>query len=341
MASKAASFGALAVILAAPFVAADPLLMHRRIAPRNLRAGEAVMFANGREVSNQIAFEGLNTYGASITCKHGPDAKPMFLADATGSNEVGNQRSSSFASCRGMLDLENGSVAATTVGLSTRWERPLASSRAHAGLVVVSDHHKAVFQLIPKCASSTLRKMLGQGDGRAYTTRWDNLSEEQRGYYKFAFMRDPISRAFSAYGEILRRNGSGDPQWANRRFNVAGMQNASTKTRFLAFLDEVVETMWDHHINLQVSFQKTKDGAPFPLDFIGRVDHLDADFAAGVRPYLSNAKDIPSTAPVCRPATVDADAVVACLISDPEVRAVIEKIYQSDVALWSQLPLQS
>jgi hypothetical protein len=237
------------------------------------------------------------------------------------------------------------------------------------GSVVVSDWHKAIFVMTPKCGSSTVRHLLGDEEfvlnsTRARAVYWHQLTEEQKTYYKFAFMRDPLSRAISAYGEILGRsiwnNGTfnDDRQWDTRRFNIPSMKTASIKTRFMAFLDEVAaqwnptwnchvewDPTWNCHVDLQVAFHsKDQAGSPYPLEFIGRVEHFDEDFANGVRPYLSNVADIPEHLPRCRPGELKnlinaTDEDLKMLAADPDVLAKTHQIYKRDYDLWKQLPL--
>jgi hypothetical protein len=80
---------------------------------------------------------------------------------------------------------------------------PQRLPRHAQGRCFVSDRYRLVYVAVPKAGSSTSRDLCNlYGFER---TTWSALSAKQRGYFSFAFWRDPLSRMPSGYSTLLSR----------------------------------------------------------------------------------------------------------------------------------------
>ena len=99
------------------------------------------------------------------------------------------------------------------------------------------------------------------------------FKERYEQYFKFGFVRDPLHRALSAYRYLLQ-----NPQPRDR----AAFELVSRYSRFDTFIDG-----WLHaenvskqiHFAPQYHFLQNSMGQ-IAVDFIGRQEHLESDFAA-------------------------------------------------------------
>lgn len=135
---------------------------------------------------------------------------------------------------------------------------------------VVSDKFRFVWIHVAKNASSTLSAELRTERYGGRATDALPRQSELRGYFSFAFLRDPVERLLSAYQEVSLRHEAGWRDIAERRF-VALPEGMA---RFEAFVDELAERDWDPHVDDQC---RHLEG--FELDFLGLVEHLAEDLA--------------------------------------------------------------
>jgi len=169
---------------------------------------------------------------------------------------------------------------------------------------MISHEHRCIFIHIPKTAGTSIARKLGQFDtlrrnvqdhralaeieplgpgntawmlvhGKATTLlrrtrnflrgdRVDLTREQYDNYFKFAIVRDPWSRVFSWYRNILR-----DPVH-QKRWGVR------PDCPFEEFLREHLDQF---ALRSQLYWLRDHRGE-MPLDFIGRYDHLQDDFAS-------------------------------------------------------------
>ncbi len=136
-------------------------------------------------------------------------------------------------------------------------------------ICLVSHKYRFVFFPISKNASSTLNTEFKNPLYDCEQVRADQLPEAiTRNYFKFAFLRDPVTRVCSAYQEISLRFGRGDIQKQGKSF----FDMADTPVRFDAFVGQIGDGNWDAHLRAQTQFF---DG--IELDFCGRLESLKAD----------------------------------------------------------------
>lgn len=138
------------------------------------------------------------------------------------------------------------------------------------------DKFECIFIHVPKCAgSSVAMSIFGQTPTGHLPLYWyeRQFKERYEHYFKFGFVRDPLHRALSAYRYLLQ-----DPQPRDR----AAFELVRSYSRFDTFVDG-----WLHQENVsrqihfapQYQFLQNSMGQ-IAVDFIGRQEHLEADFAA-------------------------------------------------------------
>jgi hypothetical protein len=158
----------------------------------------------------------------------------------------------------------------------------------------VFDQLECIFIHVPKCAgSSVAMSIFGDTPTGHLPLYWyeKHFSERYKHYFKFGFVRDPVRRALSAYRYLLQ-----NPQPRDR----AAFELVSRYSRFDTFIDS-----WLHPENIskqihfapQYQFLQNAMGQ-VAVDFIGRQEHLETDFAAlceqlGVEAELSHLNRSP------------------------------------------------
>jgi hypothetical protein len=193
------------------------------------------------------------------------------------------------------------------------------------------DEYRCIFIHIPKCAGMSINRTLfnNHGGGHAPIGRYRIIysPEEFRDYFKFAFVRNPWDRAFSAYN-FLRKGGlhTGDQRWAKR--NLAA---------FRTFNDFVRRGLRRRRILNHLHFRPQHTFVCEPLrrkpsvDFIGYYENLHVDFARVYRrltgrasaPHLFHGNRSRSTA---NSTYVDHYS--------REAREIVADLYRRDVALF-------
>jgi hypothetical protein len=140
----------------------------------------------------------------------------------------------------------------------------------------VFDQFECIFIHVPKCAgSSVAMSMFGEFPTGHLPLYWYEKQFKSRyeEYFKFGFVRDPLHRALSAYRYLLQ-----DPQPRDR----AAFELVSRYSSFDTFVEG-----WLHADNIckqihfapQHHFLQNSMGQ-IAVDFIGRQEHLETDFAA-------------------------------------------------------------
>ena len=138
-------------------------------------------------------------------------------------------------------------------------------------LCVISDKYRFVCVLIAKNASSTLRRelCLPRYEGREMRLH-DIEREKLDSYFCIAFLRDPLSRAASAYQEISLRSDLHNRPLADKSF----FDLDDGPERFRKFAEELDDGRWDAHTRPQADYVEG-----LHLDFCGRIETLARDFA--------------------------------------------------------------
>lgn len=137
--------------------------------------------------------------------------------------------------------------------------------------------HACVFIHVPKCAGSSVCSALldGRWPGHLpYHWYQQQFPEHCAGSFKFAFVRDPLERAYSAYGYL--------------RGNAMGGRDTEAQALVSSYRDfDHFVAGWLHPDNLrrQLHFAPQTDFLVDPvggmaMDFLGRQEHLQRDFRA-------------------------------------------------------------
>ena len=137
---------------------------------------------------------------------------------------------------------------------------------------MISNQYRCLFVHIPKTAGSSIEAALGWfkeftygvQDHRAIGELREEVSRvDFRDYFKFTFVRNPWDRVVSWYKNVLE-----DP--VHRE--VSGIPETCSLREFLT----VYGTNWG--LQSQLHWIRESDGT-IPLDFIGRFEKLEVDFA--------------------------------------------------------------
>lgn len=139
------------------------------------------------------------------------------------------------------------------------------------------DEHRCIFVHVPKAAGiSVAMALFGNLAGGHATAREYRrvFGSDFARYFKFTFVRNPYTRLVSAY-EFLRAGGR--PAWpTNQRFRDEIL------SEYVDFADFVLRwlkprTEWpEPHFRPQHEFLEL--GGRVVMDFVGRVERIDADF---------------------------------------------------------------
>ncbi len=151
-------------------------------------------------------------------------------------------------------------------------DKPPARNRRTAhlnGRCLISHKYRFICFLIPKNACSTLKAEFLKPRYECKHIRSSDLDDEVfENYFKFTFLRDPVSRATSAYQEVSWRDEMSCSTIKNKPF----MQIEDDMNRFIAFLDSVTQKFWDNHVRPQYTFS-----VGIRMDFYGRVETLQSN----------------------------------------------------------------
>ena len=210
---------------------------------------------------------------------------------------------------------------------------------------IVSRKYGYVWLCIPKVASRSIMTLLREIDPDAEVVRDKSISDvhamhpEARGYYSFAFVRDPYRRTFSFYANKYLQSTED-----TRRYFIDPYHGASLAfsfddlCRWLATpygSDAFADRHW-----LSQSRQVVLDDGRLP-DFVGRYENLDADFRTVCNRLGMPARALPRLATMAgwRP-TEEALRSVARLPDEnlnERNKALLRERYAEDFALMSRL----
>ncbi|WP_339952016.1 sulfotransferase family 2 domain-containing protein [uncultured Albimonas sp.] len=138
---------------------------------------------------------------------------------------------------------------------------------------------RCIFVHVPKCAGLSIAETLFGDRAAGHATLEDYLNVFGARWtdraFKFAFVRDPLTRAVSAF-EFLRAGGlhRWDAEFAERRL-----------ARFADVNDFVLHGLGDpeimgyHHFREQVRFLTDPRTGRIGVDVLGRYERIEADFA--------------------------------------------------------------
>lgn len=165
------------------------------------------------------------------------------------------------------------SVVKTDVPL---WRVRLADLRGRGVYAGAPDAHRCIFIHVPKTAGSSVAEALF-GTASRHVDYADYLRANPRkfrAYFKFAFVRDPWDRLVSTWS-FLKRGGMNerDRHWADERLSPFRdfdhfVRDGLSSAAILSWV----------HFRPQSEFVSSPDGQ-LMLDFVGRYERLEADFA--------------------------------------------------------------
>jgi len=157
------------------------------------------------------------------------------------------------------------------------------------------DRHQCVFIHVPKTAGTSVVKALFGVDSRHVPcVEYEKANPRKfTQYFKFAFVRNPWSRLYSAY-TFLKRGGINEVDQAWAASNLAGID--SFEQFVLEWLDAEAMTSWVHFMP-QHHFITDSSGK-VAMDFIGRMENINADFG-----YICQRLGISATLPALNKST--------------------------------------
>ena len=156
-----------------------------------------------------------------------------------------------------------------------------------------NDEHKVIFVHIPKNAGSSVLSALGAPErGRLhidYSHYLRSDSERFARYLKFAVVRDPVSRAISAYRYLIA---GGNQSAEDLELGTLIRKECSTFDGFIQdFLTPSVLANWDM-FRPQSSYICARNGA-LMVDIVLHFESLDEDYQQLRRHIASIAKRLP------------------------------------------------
>ena len=171
----------------------------------------------------------------------------------------------------------------------------------YKGLVYISKKRKFIWLLVPKAASSSLRKLIAiiddldavkntpisqrkcllrlyNGQAFPYSAHLSASSmkslPEYQSYYKFCFVRNPWARLHSLYKQKIESPWVGDDNYygvLRHRYGVK-MDNSTTFEDFIKFIGKLPNFFSESHfVPYHNLFRPTE------MDFIGRQENFEAD----------------------------------------------------------------
>jgi hypothetical protein len=156
-----------------------------------------------------------------------------------------------------------------------------------------ADVHRCIFIHIPKTAGTSIaRALFNAGSRHIPCIEYEKANPEKfRRYFKFAFVRNPWSRLFSAY-HFLRSGGmnSADRAWSERR-----LANYQSFEQFVhEWVNETNIGSWVH-FRPQLDFITDANGH-MVMDYLGRIERIDTDFEVicqklGISALLSKSNE--------------------------------------------------
>ena len=151
------------------------------------------------------------------------------------------------------------------------------------------DYYKCIFIHIPKAAGISVNKALFGNYVGAHKSIKDYKkiypSRTFNSYYKFTIVRNPWDRLYSAY-TFLKKGGMNDFDY---KFMLKELDTIDSFEQFvMEWLDE--QTIYSYiHFIPQLNFLQDNEGY-CPIDFIGRYENLNEDFAKIARRINSKTK---------------------------------------------------
>tara|TARA_R110002072_G_scaffold301667_1_gene481924 strand:- start:1703 stop:2371 length:669 start_codon:yes stop_codon:yes gene_type:complete len=142
----------------------------------------------------------------------------------------------------------------------------------------VNHENKIIFFVIPKNASTSIRKSILMSD--SYRTTYSLLQKKVNvgEYTTFTVLREPIERLVSGYYEVIRGNKEDNPYntVANKKF----INIDNEPERFICFLEEIEESgYFDSHIKPQIYFLSDEDGNEIDIQHYLFFDNIGDDFS--------------------------------------------------------------
>lgn len=186
------------------------------------------------------------------------------------------------------------------------------------------DANMCIFIHIPKVAGSSVLDAIAFGDTvfRDHCTYRDFLVADKKrfeSYFKFCFVREPISRLFSVYNYWK----SGGNQMDDRYFQEIIAENNFDFSRFvLEYLDG--KRIFEHRLTIPQYIFVYDHTRKCMVDFVGRYESIDQDFGLVMKTLgLKNGLKVINKSPFVGPNNLSREA-----------REKIGELYKNDFALF-------
>lgn len=183
------------------------------------------------------------------------------------------------------------------------------------------DRYRCVFIHIPKTAgTSVARALFGTASRHVPCIEYEKANPRKfRRYFKFAFVRNPWDRLFSAY-HFLKKGGmnSDDAAWAQT--HLANYHS------FEQFVHEWVNRdniMCGVHFKPQHHFITDSQGQ-LAIDYLGRMENINADFD-----FICQKIGVSVTLPIL-------NVIEKIRYTDaytPEMIDIVTRVYQQDISV--------
>ena len=316
-------------------------MLHRRRAGRLLsillreeppRGGNAEDFgAFAAEVHSRLRLRNGGNGGGSVDVLHDLAEKLVGLAPTHLHRSV----------ARDLLDVLSDGEFEQALSIATTAKRTpdLGAEK------IVSRKYGYVWLCIPKVASRSIRTLLREIDPDARVMHGKSISDvyamhpEARGYYSFAFVRNPYRRAFSFYADKYLQ-----PRDDKRRDFIDPYHGASPTFSFDDLCRWLTapygsDAFADRHW-LSQSRQVVLDDGRLP-DFVGRYENLDADFRTVCNRLGMPARELPRLNTMAGWEPTEEELRSVARLPDESLhernKALLRERYAEDFALMSRL----
>lgn len=136
-------------------------------------------------------------------------------------------------------------------------------------LAFIYHKFKIAYINIPKNASTTIRRLIGNQEGKDRVYFSDIPSD----YKILIIIRNPITRAYSSYKEILKCRKDGNYQ-KTQQMSFYKQRNNPEKS-FSSFLKEIRDDNYDIHSRCQSKFLETKGISLKDVDYVIPFEYLE------------------------------------------------------------------
>lgn len=143
------------------------------------------------------------------------------------------------------------------------------SQKVWFNMLIKNDRYKLLYHIIPKAACTSIRSVL-LGEEHKHKTRNFDVRLSYLNYLRFTFVRHPLSRLISCYGNIMQEN----TEFSYRLLGFLHLQKVPNIDEFFETVSKIDDSRINWHFRSQTKLIKHNK-----MDFIGRFENLLEDWS--------------------------------------------------------------